>query len=470
MEGPVKQLSNTDTICAQATPPGAGGLGVVRISGPAAFAILKRIWRGRVDPSEFKTRKLYLGEVFKADFPNLECRALSPEFVDRVFAVKMPAPHTYTGQDVVELSCHGSQIVLSKIVQACVAAGARVASPGEFTRRAFLSGKMDLAQAEAVCDLISATSERGARLAADQLEGKLSKEINEIKSNLAEIRGFVEAWIDFPEEEIEDLEEGVEKRIEKIAQHVESLASTYESGKLIREGIRVAIVGRPNAGKSSILNCLAGCERALVHHEPGTTRDVIEQCASFEGVMFRFRDTAGMRHKPTEVEAMGINRACSEIEKADLTLVVFDGAQPFGEEDVEVLKRVGTLPTVLIINKNDLVQQFDDSKIGDHIRVSAKTGEGIDRLVQLLVSHVISSASAFSMTEGVAITSARHKEALAGAGGALKKAQSAYKEQKPLECIAQLLRIAQESLGAITGEVTTEDLLDRIFSKFCIGK
>ncbi|MFH1830544.1 MAG: tRNA uridine-5-carboxymethylaminomethyl(34) synthesis GTPase MnmE [Pseudomonadota bacterium] len=454
----MKILSNTDTICAQATPPGPGGLGVVRISGPDAFDILVKVWRSKTGDRTAKPRQLYLGEAITSN----------REVIDKVMAVRMPAPHTYTGQNVVELSCHGSPIILSKIVDACVAAGARIARPGEFTRRAFLSGKMDLAQAEAVCDLISATSERGARLATEQLEGKLSKEIRDIASNLVELRSLVEAWIDFPEEEIDLPAGSLEDSIANIAKRLEALASTYKTGKLIRDGVRVAIVGRPNVGKSSILNCLTGHDRALVHHAPGTTRDVIEESASFEGVVFRFRDTAGIRHTPTEVEAMGIDRACDEIKNADLALVVFDGSIPFGAEDKAVLKQVGSKLAILAINKHDLPQQLDASTINNPIHISAKTGDGVDALLKHLTAHALNNASCIS--EGATVASARHKEALTRAEDALRKAQQAHSKEEPLECIAQHLRIAQDSLGTITGEVATEDLLDQIFSRFCIGK
>lgn len=462
----MKHISNTDMICAIATPPGAGGLGVVRISGPKAFDILDKIWRSRNGKNVADFRRLYLGKAIAAD----------GSAIDRIMAVKMPAPYTYTGQDVVELSCHGSPIVLKKIVKSCVEAGARVAEPGEFTRRAYLSGKMDLAQAEAVCDLISATSEKAAKLAGEQLEGKLSKEIKAIGSCLTDLRSFIEACIDFPEEEIGALEGGVEERLGKIANSVEALAETYDTGRLLRDGVRVVIIGKPNVGKSSILNRLVGCERVLVHHEPGTTRDVIEERACFGGIEFCFSDTAGMRHSPTEVESMGIDRACCEIEKSDLAIVVFDGSRPFDQEDETVLERCHGSAEIMVINKHDLPQRFDVKRIteagfkGNIIHASAKTGKGIDELSKCLISHVITEPSARGYVEGVIVTSARHWAALLDAKASLKQAAEAYKEQEPLECIAQHLRIAQESLGAITGEVTTEDILDRIFSTFCIGK
>ena len=455
-------ISNTDTICAIATPPGAGGIGVVRLSGPAAFDVLEKVWVGKVSHSKLKPRKLYLGEI---SIPSYESRVTSH---DKVMAVKMPAPQTYTGQDVVELSCHGSQVVLRGILEACVEAGARIAGPGEFTRRAFLAGKMDLAQAEAVADIIHATSERGARLAADQLGGRLSTEIGGIASELASLRGEVEASIDFPEEGIE-VTGSFDERIAKIVSGIKNLAETYETGRLARDGIRVAIVGRPNSGKSSIMNSLAGIDRALVHHEPGTTRDVIEECVSFDGLVFRLRDTAGIRNDAAEVESMGIDRAREELKLADVALVVFDGSRPFGAEDEEVLRRTEGVRSIFVINKSDLAQEFDSNSLGgrEFIRVSAKTGDGVDDLADKLASVVLHN---FSAQEGVTVTSGRHLAALDESRARLEGAAKAYGGREPTECVAQHLKGAQDSLGTITGQVTTDELLDRIFSTFCIGK
>lgn len=452
---PVQVISNNDTICAIATPPGTGGIGIIRISGPAAFDILEKVWFGKVHPSKFRPRKLYLGGVNVVSH-------------DKVMAVKMSAPNTYTGQDVVELSCHGSQVVLRGILDACVEVGARCAGPGEFTRRAFLAGKMDLAQAEAVADIINASSERGARLAADQLEGRLSAEIGSIASELADLRGEVEASIDFPEEGIE-VAGGFDARVTKIMSEISRLADTYESGRLARDGVRVAIVGRPNSGKSSIMNRLAGIDRALVHHEPGTTRDVIEECVSLGGAVFRLRDTAGMRGDAAEVESMGIDRAREELSRADAALIVFDGSVPFDAEDEEVLGRIEGIRSIFVINKSDLTQNFDATNLNGHspLRMSAMTGEGIDELVGKLSSLVSQGVGA---EEGVTVTSGRHRAALDESRACLERAARACGGHEPAECVAQHLRGAQDSLGTITGQVTTDELLERIFSAFCIGK
>ncbi|MFA5812424.1 MAG: tRNA uridine-5-carboxymethylaminomethyl(34) synthesis GTPase MnmE [bacterium] len=512
----MRHLSSTDTICAIATPPGTGGIGIVRISGPRAKEILGCSWRGRVHPSEFRPRTLYLGD-FSLDsslpfvrggtgrgrstppFPSppagrragLQRRGISEkvhDFHDKVMAVFMPAPHTYTGDDVAEISCHGSQVVLSRILRACVAAGARLAGPGEFTRRAFMAGKLDLAQAEAVCDLINATSERGARLASMQLEGRLSREVQGAGSELMDLRASVEASIDFPEEGIEGEGSVAMDRLCGVIKRVEALASTHASGRMQSEGAIVAIVGRPNAGKSSVLNRLAGCDRAIVHHEPGTTRDVIEEKVSINGIEFRLRDTAGMRDARSEVEALGIGLAREEVGRADLVLAVFDGSRPSGVEDELVMELVRARPSIFVINKSDLPQMFDPrapvslraiakqslaassiSAMSAPISISTITGEGIEVLRERLAEFVVGHGSA-GLDESAVVTSARHKAVLDESLAALRKGMKALSSLEPLECVASHLRAAQGALGSITGEVQSEELLDRIFSRFCIGK
>ncbi|HPM41773.1 MAG TPA: tRNA uridine-5-carboxymethylaminomethyl(34) synthesis GTPase MnmE, partial [bacterium] len=343
---PAKSIK--ETICAIATPPGSGALGVVRISGPLAREILARLWRGPVPVEKFRPRTLYLGNI--SVFPNPEGRPL-----DRVLAVFMPAPATYTGEDVVELSAHGSPFVLREILSACVNSGARPAEPGEFTRRAFMAGKLDLAQAEGVADLIAATSERGARLAASQMEGSLSKRVTSIGEEIASIRAEIEAAIDFPEEDVDAGGGGpLAWRIANALSGVGALKESFREGKLLCEGVRVAIVGKPNAGKSSVMNCLAGRERAIVHHAPGTTRDVVEERLSVGGVAFNLRDTAGLREGAGEVEEIGITKTLREIEEADLVLAVVDGSLDFDEGCAEMFSKLDAHKTVVVVNKSDL--------------------------------------------------------------------------------------------------------------------
>lgn len=457
-------ISNEDTICAIATPPGPGGIGVVRISGPESVSILERLWRGRVGSRNFEPRRLYLGSVIDSE----------GNFIDRILAVWMPTPHTYTAQEMVELSCHGSPVVLRRVFEACINCGARPAGPGEFTRRAFIAGKLDLAQAEGVADLIHATSDRAAKVAASQLEGRLSSKVSTMNEELARIRTFVEATIDFPEEKLGSLDgEGVAKRIGRVAETVQRLSETFREGRMIRDGVRVAITGRVNAGKSSLLNRLVGCDRALVHKSPGTTRDVVEEMINLEGTPFRLRDTAGVRHSGCEVEAMGMKVARLEIEQADIVLVVFDGSQKFGEEDEAVLNGVRDKRAVVVVNKSDLPPELDVSCIGGRLGdaqplfVSALTGQGLKKLSKKLLAV---AACDEGHLEGVVVTSARHKAALDQAVVEMGRAGHSISEGWPLECTAQHLANAQDHLGSITGAVTSEELLDRIFSTFCIGK
>ncbi len=456
-----------ETICAIATPPGSGALGVIRVSGPKALEILSNLWRGPVPVEKFKPRTLYLGNI--SVFPNPQSGP-----IDRVLAVFMPAPATYTGEDVVELSAHGSPVVLREILSACVSGGARPAMPGEFTRRAFMAGKIDLAQAEGVADLIAATGERGARLAAEQMDGRLSREVTSIGEEIASVRAEIEAAIDFPEEDV-DAGGGkpVVRRVAEALSKVDALGESFREGKLLREGVRVAIVGRPNAGKSSVMNCIAGRERAIVHHVPGTTRDVVEEKLSFGGLAFNLRDTAGLREEAGEVEEMGIARTLREIEEADLVLAVVDGSLPVDEECAKMFSKLDARRTVVVLNKSDLPraclceEKLAELGFSPPLFTSAKSGDGMTELAAELLRRANLSSSE---GEGAVITSARHKALLDEASSSLAQARISLEAGEPSEFCAHHMREAQEALGKITGAVTTDDLLDRIFSRFCIGK
>lgn len=412
-------------------------------------------------PSEFEPRTMYLGEL-----------ASQSHSLDRVMAVYMPAPNTYTGQDVVELSCHGSPVALNEILISCIAGGARAAGPGEFTRRAFLAGKMDLIQAEAVCDLIHAGSTRAAKQAADQLSGRLSREISSISDDIADARSLIEASIDFPEEDIEFIEKnGIREGLISIEKGLTGLSSSFRDGRLIREGVDVAIVGSPNVGKSSIFNALLGMDRAIVHREPGTTRDVVEADVSISGVVFHLKDTAGLRESECEVEGMGIGMTRREIENADIVIAVLDGSRPEAPDDSLPANIAQSSNVIFVINKTDLVRCLDESKIRDRglhiIDVSAKTGAGMDVLRDALTGFVGTDGAG---DEGAMIASARHKEALDEAATNICKARKSIEAGASCEFVAEHLREAQEAVGTITGEVTSDDILDRIFSQFCIGK
>ena len=452
-----------DTIAAISTPSGTGAVGIVRMSGTEVKNILSKLWVTNSHPvDKFETYRFYYGKL-SAGRP-----------IDNVLAVYMSAPNSYTGEDVVEIHCHGGSLATKGVLEAVLAAGARLASPGEFTRRAFLNGKMDLAQAESVAEVIGATSERAYRLAQEHLAGRFSEEIRGAQEALKGLKAFVEAAVDFPEEDIEFIEhEKTGEKVEALVKKLDELASTYDEGRLSHDGVRVVIVGKPNVGKSSILNALAGMERAIVHRIPGTTRDTIEETVELGGVVFKLADTAGIRDSGCEVEKMGIDRARIKMSDADLALVGLDESLPFDKDDGQILEETLKMKRIIILNKQDLVEQKRDEETIDFddttkkIATSTVTGQGMAELKKMLVDFVCADISG---AEGVIVTNLRHKTLLDSAISHLRGAKKAVLEQESAEFVAYHLQRAMDSLGGITGEVTTEDVLDEIFSKFCIGK
>jgi tRNA modification GTPase len=432
------------------------------MSGRNACEILDMIWRGGVDPKALEPRKLHLGNIFR-----------DGHIIDRVMAVMMPSPNTYTGQDVVEFSCHGSPVVLKKIMDLCIASGARPAGPGEFTRRAFLAGKMDLAQAEAVCDLIHASSEAAARQAFEQLSGGLSKKLSEIAEGLLELRALVEASIDFPEEDLTFIEnDDTAGKISLLEEKLRKISDTFNEGKLIKNGVRTAIVGKPNVGKSSILNALAGSDRAIVYHEPGTTRDVIEQDVVIDGILFHLRDTAGIRPTSCGVESAGVMRSKNEMKNADLILVVIDSSIPPDDEDISLVEKAGRDRCIIVCNKTDLTGAFNPleclGKFGCKVMgISAKVGTGLTETAAAMADFVSENRRHH---DSALITSQRHRDTIEKTRSHLLKAASLLSEKASAEFLAEELRYAHERLGEITGETASDDVLNRIFSEFCIGK
>lgn len=449
--------SERDTIAAIATPPGQGGIGVVRISGSGARAVLERVWRGRPGASAFESHRLYYGPV-----------GFSRDVIDRALVAWMQGPKSYTGEDVVEISGHGGQAVMQRLLGACCEAGARVAEPGEFTKRAFLNGKIDLAQAEAVADVIAASSEAGLKLAQDQLAGRLSATVNSIAKRLTELRAFVESSIDFPEEDLEFIEsEGIGEKLAGISAEMINLSTSFDEGRLLREGLRVAIIGLPNAGKSTLFNKLVGRERAIVHHAPGTTRDVVNETVIMDGVAFHLHDTAGLRESSCEVERSGVAFTKEEIEKADVVLYVVDASDGTGVN----LEGIPSEKTITVYNKTDLMSvavSRAPSPEPQAPRTSALTGEGIDKLKQSLLAFVRSQKT--KDAEGVVVTNARHRQAIDSSLEHINKAGGALLEKRYVEFIAEHLRLAHEALRAITGETATDAILEEIFARFCIGK
>lgn len=458
-----------DTIAAISTPIGEGGIGIVRLSGRDAFRIAGRIFRParlKTQDSGFKTHTIHYGHIVNSE---------SGDVIDEVLVSFMKAPATYTREDVVEISCHGGIVPLRDVLELCLKEGARLAEPGEFTKRAFLNGRIDLTQAEAVIDVIRAKTERSLKAAMEQLGGALSSRLNLIREGLINLTVYIEAYIDFPEEDIDiPSKEWLEAEVVRILDEIDYLLNSFKAGKILREGISTAIIGRPNVGKSSLLNALLMEDRAIVTEIPGTTRDIIEEVLNIDGIPLRIVDTAGIRKAKDLLEEEGIKRSIKAIENADLVLLVIDSSQDLREEDRALLEKVKERQGIIVLNKIDLPQKIEGSSlskvIGDKplIRISATEGAGIEELRQA-ISNLIFRGRVISQ-DGAIVTRLRHKKALLNAKENLENFRNNLKKNQPPEFLSLDLRDALDHIGEIVGAVTTEDILNRIFSEFCIGK
>ncbi len=459
--------SDRDPIVAIATAPGRGGVGIVRISAGAAG--LDPLLQAVLGDRPLQPRHAHF----------LPFRAADGGAIDEGIALLFPAPHSYTGETVLELQGHGGPVVLRLLLARCLEAGRaiglRLAEPGEFTRRAFLNDRLDLAQAEAVADLIDASTESAARAATRSLAGEFSSRVHGLVEDLVELRALVEATLDFPEEEIDFLEAADARgRLAAIRKQLDELARASRQGALLREGLAVVLAGSPNVGKSSLMNALAGEDVAIVTAIAGTTRDRIEKTVQVEGIPLNLIDTAGVRQTEDEVERLGIERTLNEVAKADVVLHLVDASRPEGEQaDAEVLARVRErigrgVPVLTVVNKVDLVQQAPRVE-GDHIYLSARSGAGIDGLRRELLR--VAGWETQTAAEGVFLARERHLAALAIAADHLSTAAShAEFGNRQLELFAEELRLAAQALAAITGEFSADDLLGVIFGRFCIGK
>jgi tRNA modification GTPase len=456
-----------DTIAAIATPPGRGGIAVVRVSGPESRAIVgSLVKRGRRTGIP-EPRKVYVAELLARPGG----RAL-----DQVLVFAMPGPRSYTGEDVVEVQCHGGTIVSRSVLEAILAAGARAAEPGEFTKRALLNGRLDLAQAEAVADLIAARTEAGRRLAWSQLDGVLSARVGALRAAILEARALCEAAIDFPEEDVPELTNGaLAGEVARVRTEIDALVASFERARLRYEGARVVLVGKPNAGKSSLLNALAGRERAIVTAVAGTTRDVVEATVALAAGPVVVADTAGIRVAGDEVEALGVERSRAAIADAACVVAVLDGARPLDADDRMVAAEVAGRPLVVVVNKSDLPSRVTRAAVGDlfpeapSVWASALTGDGLEALGDALAGVLVGGGDTAAEAE-VSIFRVRHRDAARRASEDLRRAESAVAEGASAELVASDLAAAAAALGAITGEVSTEDVLDRVFAEFCIGK
>lgn len=470
-----------DTICAIATPPGEGGIGVIRVSGQHALDVAAQVVLPRSGKplSELVSHKLTVADVRSParaqDVPQgeeLPVRSL----LDEALVVVMKRPHSYTGEDVVEVQCHGGPVVLDQLCRWLLAAGARLAEPGEFTKRAFLNGKLDLAQAEAVLDTIRAKTARSLTVAQAQRRGMLSREVEQIRSELVTALAHIEAALDFGDEDIAFVrKDELLRLLETTHLKLRRLVESGKDGRIWREGAVVVILGRPNVGKSSLLNALLRSDRAIVTPIPGTTRDVLEELVSIDGIPVRLIDTAGIRLTHDPVEAEGIRRSRLAWADADLALILLDGSEPLSQEDSSLLSSDQAVHSILVVNKCDLPRKLSPTHLegacpghSDIVDISATTQMGLDALRGAIRKRVLTGG--VESPDGAMVTNLRHADACQRALLGVEQAQHSVAADRAGELIALDLRIAADALGEITGTITTDEILERIFSEFCIGK
>jgi tRNA modification GTPase len=445
-------MSYGDTIAAVSTPIGEGAIAIIRLSGAAALPVLARVFRGAKSPENFEPRHVFFGQIHDAEGK-----------IDEVLATYFRAPASYTGEDMVEISCHGGVLVTRRILDRLLSSGAKPANPGEFTQRAFLNGKMDLTQAEAVMDLIRAQTELALRAANEQLAGHLGREVSNIRESLLTVLAHVEAYIDFPDEEIDpDTGRVLREKLLTLEKRLDRLLATADQGRVLRHGLRTVIYGAPNVGKSSLLNLLLGYDRAIVTDIPGTTRDTIEEVINIRGIPVRLIDTAGARESFDLLETEGIRRTYLELKNADFVIHVVDSSQSRSETEL-----MSDGKGVVLLNKIDLGLHPDWLKVGG-IRVSCTERTGLEDLNQAIWDHVMGGAVKLADVR-VAIN-ARHQAALQNARLLLETGRQSLEEGKSPEFISIELRGALDEVGEVVGRMDTEDLLGKIFSEFCIGK
>jgi tRNA modification GTPase len=455
-----------DTIAAISTAQGTGGIGIIRVSGYAAFKIAEIIFKGKKPFNEISSHTLSYGKIYDEE---------SSKLLDEVLLSKMKGPDTFTKEDIIEINCHGGIITQKNILELVVRCGARLAEPGEFTKRAFLNGRIDLSQAEAVIDLINSKTNESSKAAVDQLEGRLSNKIKEVRNKLIELIAHIEVTFDYPEHDIEEITgQKVYKDINCIRVMLKKLIESFEMGRVLREGINVVIVGKPNVGKSSLLNELAGKNKAIVTDVPGTTRDIIEEYINIKGIPVRIIDTAGIRETEDVVEKIGVEKAEKAIENSDLIVMMLDASCGILEEDLNILKKIEGKKSIILLNKVDLeedecidsiVKTLDKKKI---IKTSIKEEKGIDELEKEILDLFIKGE--INSENEILVTNIRHKTLIDKAILSITEACAAYESNMPLDCISIDIKNAAEYLGEITGESVNDDVLHEIFSRFCIGK
>ena len=452
------------TICAISTAPGIGGIGIIRMSGSECFDILNKIFVPKnKDNKNIKGYTIKYGKILNA----------REEVIDEVLVSFFKAPKSYTTENMCEINSHGGMVIMNKILEACLEAGAELAEPGEFTKRAFLNGRIDLSQAEAVIDIINSKTDKEAKISLEQLEGNLSREVINIRKKIISIMADIEATIDYPEYDIEEI---TNKRILNVLNDVEiqlkKLENTFDNGKILREGVKTAIIGRPNVGKSSLLNVILNEERAIVTDIEGTTRDTIEEFIQIEGIPIKIIDTAGIRNARDEVEKIGVKKASQIAKDSDIVIAIFDITRNINEEDEEILNLIKDRNAIVVLNKIDINKEIDIEKVikinKPIVKISTKTREGIQELYNK-ISEIYKLKEIGSDGE-IIISNNRHKDLIRKAIINLGESKNAILAKMPIDIISGNLREIVEELGKITGDTVTEEVINEIFSKFCLGK
>ena len=447
-----------DTIVAVATPSGVGAISIIRVSGPQSFSAIDSVFVGKTKISSALSHTIHYGKIIDNE----------GNFIDDVLVSIFHCPHSYTGEDSIEISTHGNPLISKKIIELLLNKGIRLAESGEFTKRAFLNNKIDLAQAEAVVDVINSRTEASLRGARNQLDGILSKKVQQLRSSLIDASSFVELELDFAEEDLEFINKhDLLNKINNITQEIDKLLETYSFGKTLKDGVHVALVGKPNVGKSSLLNYILKESRAIVSHIPGTTRDIIREDVSIDGILFRLYDTAGIRFSNDEIEREGVARSRETVKNSDIVLLI-DDVEQNGSREIynELLILTSNKKIIKVLNKIDLIPELNNKKAD--IFISALTGEGMNTLFEKLKITALSNSN-YSEKSAI-VSNLRHYQCLAKSKDHLIKTLNSIDEKLSGEFIALDLRCAADSLGEIIGEVTSEDILNNIFMKFCIGK
>ena len=454
------------TIASISTAPGIGGIGIIRMSGEKTFEILGKIFQPKTDQKieDIKGYTIKYGHIIE-----------NKEIIDEVLVSYFKAPRSYTTENMCEINSHGGNIVVKKILEMCLKNGAELAEPGEFTKRAFLNGRIDLAQAESVIDVINAKSDKEAKSGIKQLEGYLSSEIKGIKQEILDVLVNIEVTIDYPEYDTPEVQEQeIKQMLESVGNKLEKLEKSFDNGKIIKDGIKTAIIGKPTAGKSSLLNAILKEDRAIVTDIAGTTRDTIEEFVTINGIPLNLVDTAGIREASDEVEKIGVEKSIKQAKDADLIIAIFDSSKDLTDEDLEILELIKNKKSIILLNKSDLNAKINENdsrftEITDNIiKISALNKTGIDLLYEKISN--LFNLNEINLDNDILITNIRHKNIISKSLDNVKKSKEALEMNLPIDIITIYIKNILEDLGEITGEVVTEDIINEIFSKFCLGK